>query len=535
MPLWEFNKADPSDVDVELTQRDQFNNDEVGLAEALVREAAQNSSDAPANEGQAVRLSFSFRTLSGSDLAVFRAHLLPLLPHLEVCQVNAEALEGEKVRVLAIEDFNTRGLTGAVDDLDDDNFRNFWRRHGKSSKGGRTGGRWGLGKLVYSSSSELRVFYGLTIREGETSPLLMGQAVLNHHEVKGTRYQAHGFWFAKRAENRLQLPISDLGEIETFRQLAGLKRTTEPGLSIAVPCVMDGIDETSLISAAVANYYFPILSGKLEIEVGDTLIDRHSFREVAAGIARTTDIPFGFVGEISERKSSGAAYVAQKPIGKDKLGEDFFSEDDLKAMKEAFTRGELVHASVPVLLSRKKAGQETGNIDLFLRPLPEGEKSFAIFARGPIILPGERKYFQNSPAFGAVVADGDAIAGFLGDAENPAHTAWNGSAEKLSRNWSNGPATLRSIRHALRGLYGLVADQVETEDKNALIDFFSLAEKTSSGKKRRSGSSRIRSWSLLPGRRSAYGRRRAASILSRARLRRNGASPGPSVSGWPTT
>lgn len=85
MPVWEFNEADPSDVDVELTQRDQFNNDEVGLAEALVREAAQNSSDAPAREGQAVRLSFSFRTISGSELAEFRKRLAPLMPHLEAC------------------------------------------------------------------------------------------------------------------------------------------------------------------------------------------------------------------------------------------------------------------------------------------------------------------------------------------------------------------------------------------------------------------------------------------------------------------
>ena len=43
---WEFNKADPSSVRVEVTQRDQFNNDDVGLAEALVREVIQNSSDA---------------------------------------------------------------------------------------------------------------------------------------------------------------------------------------------------------------------------------------------------------------------------------------------------------------------------------------------------------------------------------------------------------------------------------------------------------------------------------------------------------
>jgi hypothetical protein len=44
MGYWEFDQANPSSVRMEVTQGDQFNNDEVGLAEALVREAIQNSS-----------------------------------------------------------------------------------------------------------------------------------------------------------------------------------------------------------------------------------------------------------------------------------------------------------------------------------------------------------------------------------------------------------------------------------------------------------------------------------------------------------
>ena len=52
---------DPSEK--ELTQQDQFNNDEVVLAEALVRETIQNSTDASAN-GNHVRVRFALHTIS---------------------------------------------------------------------------------------------------------------------------------------------------------------------------------------------------------------------------------------------------------------------------------------------------------------------------------------------------------------------------------------------------------------------------------------------------------------------------------------
>ena len=51
MGHWEFDTIKPSSVRMEVTQADQLNNDEVSLAEALVRESIQNSSDAFNGEG----------------------------------------------------------------------------------------------------------------------------------------------------------------------------------------------------------------------------------------------------------------------------------------------------------------------------------------------------------------------------------------------------------------------------------------------------------------------------------------------------
>ena len=46
---WYFRDISDDPSEKELTQQDQFNNDEVALAEALVRETIQNSTDAGAN------------------------------------------------------------------------------------------------------------------------------------------------------------------------------------------------------------------------------------------------------------------------------------------------------------------------------------------------------------------------------------------------------------------------------------------------------------------------------------------------------
>ena len=65
---------------------------------------------------------------------------------------------------LVIEDFGTTGLRGAWDRKDDQGFSDFWRRIGRSHKRGQQGGRWGLGKLVFSGASRVRSFFGLTIQ-----------------------------------------------------------------------------------------------------------------------------------------------------------------------------------------------------------------------------------------------------------------------------------------------------------------------------------------------------------------------------------
>ena len=302
---WKFNEADPSSVLQEVTQRDQFNNDDVGLAEALVREAIQNSLDAVTGAGP-VKVSFNIKELNDDETQQLHCYLADLTPHLEACGLPPSISLCGPATVLCIEDFNTTGLTGRYDDRDEGDFESFWRVIGKSLKAGQKVGRWGLGKLVFSSSSRVRSFFGLTVRDCDTGPSIMGQAVLQHHRIGDRYFPPHGFWFDGRSSNslNLQLPSTDVEEIGVLRDLFGISRNDQCGFSIAIPYLRQGISHDAIIWGVVNNYYFPILAGDLTVEVGEVLIDTNTFLSIVNrefnGVIKATISPSHLLREISD-------------------------------------------------------------------------------------------------------------------------------------------------------------------------------------------------------------------------------------------
>jgi len=141
-------------------QRDQFNTDEVTLVSTLVREPHQNSLDAPAAAGRPVRTRLSIVGPAPEHRSYFMNLFAGLVPHLKASGIDLADIDLGMPRILLVEDFGTTGLTGDFTDRKDKQpFNNFWRRIGRSTKGGTAGGRWGLGKLVFSSASQIQTFF----------------------------------------------------------------------------------------------------------------------------------------------------------------------------------------------------------------------------------------------------------------------------------------------------------------------------------------------------------------------------------------
>ena len=103
------------------------------------------------------------------------------------------AIDFNNPRALIIEDFGTTGLLGDVRENDEKDFHGLWKKHGISHKTGKALGRCGLGKLVYSLTSEIGVYFGLTLRPGDRKQYLMGQTVLNGRKMGSKDYPPHAF------------------------------------------------------------------------------------------------------------------------------------------------------------------------------------------------------------------------------------------------------------------------------------------------------------------------------------------------------
>jgi len=471
-----FRPLPANEMERPPTQRDQFDNDDVELVDALVREAIQNSLDANDREqSEIVRVCFDIRRFDDAE----RAEVLRLLRaeqlnrHLVAISL-PEIDEGDDLLTLTVEDFGTKGLTGRWDGRDEMPFCDFWRRMGMSHKSGQFLGRWGLGKLVFSSSSKARVFFGLTVRHDDAEELLMGQAVLTHHMLDEALLDSHAF-YAVRGEDDYQLPEREPKAIDDFKRLFGLRRLSEPGLSVVVPALRDNITLDRITKGVVRNYFFPILFGRLEVHVDELVINAASFADVAE-----KQDPEHFSGGhlavfIQEMKATrNPQFKPPLVLSKDWTKKDLEAAlgDHLDALRQQFNEGELVMVRAPILMKKKNGEELPSFVDAFLKRAPTDHQS--LFVRHAIVLSAEHKYFKASKTFGALIADDLAVSEFLGDAENPAHTGWSASAEKVAGKWRSAPDRLREIRQLLKRLHNVLVSAVETMEKDALVSIFSL-------------------------------------------------------------
>ena len=280
MPEWRFLEVRKGDKVRENVLSEFFNAESINNAgEALVREGIQNSLDAVFDESKPVRV----RIVYGGDSEDGRTMAPSLKDAGEFFDGLAEHLhasgfetpdEGEPVKFIALEDFNTNGLCGDPSQWEKPDEHNpffaFFRAEGWSQKEDGAG-RWGVGKFAFPSASRFRTHFGLTIPRNDRTPLLVGQSVLKHHK-KGDKTHMPDGWFGEFDET-LGLPIEGDDPqsrhlITRFSECFNLKRRDEPGLSVVVPFLdEDATDYAKLLAGVVKDYYLPILQEKLVVEL----------------------------------------------------------------------------------------------------------------------------------------------------------------------------------------------------------------------------------------------------------------------------
>lgn len=487
-PAWHFRSMDLGEVQVDPVHDEFFKAQD--LADALVREAIQNSLDARLSRSRSpVRVRFRFASGSHALPAEgVRDYFDGLETHLQASAKTIHTIlprHDENVPFLLIEDFGTRGLTGdphsdpelepAGDEKKNDFFY-FWRNVGRSNKGDVDRGRWGLGKAVFTVASRIRTVFGITRRADDNRALLLGQSVLKTHVLDGERIYPYGFFARFETPEGLPLPIEEPILLNRFADDFGVHRI-EPGLSIVVPYYRD--DELSVegITASVVRQYFhPILRGDLVVDINDHLrsqrIDSETIDTVAESDANTARLCALTRWSLTQNDTTRIV-LPERDARAPKWDDNILDPQQLADLREKFVAGERLAFRVPVLVKRKRARAASSWFDVYLEHDDKLRRGEHHFIRRGITIPDVRVNADKTVR-ALIVIDDQALSTFLGDAENPAHADWSERADRIRTFYEHGPWTLRFVKNSASFLASLLARPPEGRVRDFLADIFSI-------------------------------------------------------------
>jgi hypothetical protein len=485
---WNFNKVNPRFKNREATQGEFFTNDTE--LRGFIREAVQNSLDAkrPRVKGPVrvrIFVSGDQAALSPEKAARWFKSGWPHF-HAEGSGLRDAPRLDEPCRFIAYEDSGTTGLTGDVTQYHEvagvkNPFYYFFRAEGQSNKtdGGR--GRWGLGKFVFPRSSRIRSFFGLTVRHDDRKRLLVGQSILRSHHVGDKSFTPDGWFGMKPDRNEAALPVSDQRCINKFIADFGLKRGEDPGLTLVVPYCDERWTRAAVIEAVVQDYFFPVLNGQLVVTVEDAnercVLDSATLETVSRTCSRTlqqTMNPLIALTKWSLAHKNDVLFCAPLLQESAASGSGFSLPESTKSeLRSLWEAAGKVSVRVPVIVHPKDGSSRTTFFDAFVERAEGSLQKRPVFVRDGIVISDVRT--RPIRDVNAIVSITDpALTGFLGDAENPAHTEWSEESSHFKGKYLQGAATLRFVRNTVADLCQMLVESAEDEDPVLLLDVFSV-------------------------------------------------------------
>lgn len=521
---WRFKPNSRDDMDVDPIQGEFFTTRDIdNISTAVVREGIQNALD-ERNRGEQTETVKVRIFLSGDAYALKPQDYLPLLetlqPHLKAKASGLQSLPdfSAPMKFLAFEDFNTKGLEGNPEefyvennnDQQPHNFYYFWRNVGRSGKTDDKLGRWGLGKTVFPASSRINTFWGLTVRKSDQRKMLMGQSILRIHsrddhkkEVCG--YRPYGMFGNYKDQTYFAVPVEDAGETSKFEKLFRLERSNQPGLSLVIPFCSEEITINHLAYSVIEQYFYPILEGRLEVEIieEDNLIhlEKNSIQDAIDKIDFQL-LSNGDDKKIRSRESlvrlfDFARWTFQlqeedffklkelDPKLKPRWNKSMFADEEgLSLFRDKFERNERVAFKVPLKYHPVNGTAKTCWFNAFLEKDTSLTKPENLFVRDGITISGITSLDKGLVRGVVIIHDTD-LARMLGDSENPAHTEWQADSRNFKGKYADGKEALVFVKATLKKIYDQLQRPIEGIQKDLLIDFFSIPVETQKPEERK--------------------------------------------------
>lgn len=395
---------------------------------SCAREAGQNSRDAMLNNGEPVRMTFDVLQVLATNIPAIDS----LSSAINCCGSKASSekerdffenaisvVANEKIPVLQIADYNTKGLVGPPDESDSP-FNALLKGAGVSKKDNDTsGGSFGIGKNASFAVSDLQaVFYSsLYVGKESKSPEFAAQGkvkLVSHCDELGNHRRATGYWGQKQFR-----AITDITVVPDWMQRKvlgtsifslGFRETPDWAERMACSLVMN-----FFVAVRAGEMVFEVDSGRININSNtiESLMSEPAMLKAAEESGFSTDLDFA--RDLYACLASDAATVEILDIpGLGKMRVRILISNGMPRRVGFIRNGMLI----------------TDNLRHFDRPLAK---------------------FPNSRDFIALVEPEDAEASkLLKTLENPAHDAF--SAERIADSKKRAVATkaLRKLGDSLR-------------------------------------------------------------------------------------
>ncbi|MDB5222146.1 MAG: hypothetical protein JWN83_813 [Chitinophagaceae bacterium] len=510
---WRFKPNSRDDMDVDPIQGEFFTTRDIdNISTAVVREGIQNALD-ERNRGEQIETVKVRIFLSGEKYALKSEDYLPMLetlqPHLKAKSSGLLSLPDftQPMKFLVFEDSNTKGLEGDPEefyvennnDKNPHNFYYFWRNVGRSGKTDDKLGRWGLGKTVFPASSRINTFFGLTVRKSDQRKMLMGQCILRIHNREDAKkqecgYRPYGVFGNYKSADCFAVPIEENNEISRFEDLFKLERKQNSGLSLVIPFCSEEITIDHLAYSVIEQYFYPILEGKLEVEITEEdhtilleknsiqeSIDKINFNNVGSGddkriktkesLLRLFDFAkWTFQLQEEDFFKLKELDLKQKPRWNKSL---FENEEGMNLFRDKFERNERIAFKIPLKYHPVNGSPKICWYEAFLEKDTTLTKPENLFVRDGITISGITS-LDKGLVRGVVIIHDINLARMLGDSENPAHTEWQADSRNFKGKYVDGRETLVFVKSTLKALYEKLQRPIEGIQKDLLIDFFSI-------------------------------------------------------------
>lgn len=492
--IWPRVGATPSS---DSSDSEMFDRTDYPYTETFVREAIQNTLDARLDQTAAPAvIRFSFHQ---SDLGPRRLFLEGAMN----CRHDAdfppipEWSEG-KIDWVTIEDFNTKGLDGKLDDRLG-NFWNYWLNFGVSNKekeGAKRGGR-GIGRVTFLIASRVNTVLALTRRSVDDRTVSCGMCKLRmKRTADGSVRTTHAYLAEKEKGD-----VFDLHGMETssfsqslasaFKLNGYVAAPRNSGLALVIPYPHKDLIPEGILASSIEHFAPAILNGSLVVEVDNVILNATTMDDIAKSVASNIHTP-SIGADVDRYLDLLRTALADMPelMVDTKAGLASLRESaQVKKMQEHCTKGEKVAVRIVFELTKNaqtlparlcaviaRSPQDVAPIDRLFREgmsLPEVKAS----------TPGELDL--------VLLADEENLAEFLNLCEGKAHLDLLESKEIKAKLEARGYQTPVAVKRFVKGLPSelrlLVTPDITEPDKDVFDDFFALPDENSERKKSKGG------------------------------------------------